>query len=63
MHKCRLQQQQVACACVQCTAYLEPSRMGILDDPCQAVQHPRGDASLHLQLVLDGLSSCSLAGP
>ena len=43
--------------------YLELSGMGILDDPCQAIQHPRGDAALHLQLVQDGLASRILAGP
>ncbi len=43
--------------------YLEFGRVCILDDSSEAVQHPRGDAALHLQPVLDGLAFHTVTCP
>lgn len=43
--------------------YLELGRMCVLDDSSEAVQHPRGDAALHLQSVLDSLALHTVTCP
>lgn len=43
--------------------YLEFGRVCILDDSSEAVQHPRGDAALHLQPVLDSLAFHTVTCP